>query len=90
VSVLLQFIRTVDLVIYHFLNGFAGNRFLVYFANFEENNSLLKGGLFLALYCLLWFRVDSGQERRRRAIVAILVASILALVVSRTVANLAP
>ena len=82
--------REHRLVIYHFLNGFAGNRFLDHFANFEENDNLLKGGLFLAMYWYLWFRAGSDRDRRRRAIIAILAGALLALVASRTVANFAP
>jgi membrane-associated phospholipid phosphatase len=89
-NVLLQSISNIDVVIYHFLNGFAGNRFLDHFASFEENDNLLKGGLFLAMYWYLWFRAGPDQERRRRAIIAILAGALLALVASRTVANFAP
>ena len=48
-SVLLQMIRNIDVVIYHCLNGFAGNRLLDRFASFEETNMIFRGGLFLAL-----------------------------------------
>jgi len=89
-SVLLQMIQNVDVVIYHFFNEFAGNRFLDYLASFEENNNLLKGGLFLAMYCYLWFRAGSDQDRRRRAIIAIVAGALLALVASRTIADFAP
>jgi hypothetical protein len=43
-------IQTVDVVIYYFLNGFAGNRLLDQIASFEQTNLLLRGGLFLAMY----------------------------------------
>ena len=88
--VLVATIQKVDEVIYHFLNGFAGHSWLDYFANFEENDNLLKGGIFLAAYWYFWFRPGAEQERRRRAIVAILAASLLALVAARVIANFAP
>ena len=86
----LQLIQNLDLAIYHLFNGFAGNRFLDYFASLEENASLLKGGLFLALYWHFWFRADPDREGRRRAIIAIFIGALLALVVCRTIADLAP
>jgi undecaprenyl-diphosphatase len=88
--VLVATIQKVDEVIYHFLNGFAGHPWMDYFANFEENDNLLKGGLFLAAFWYLWFRSGPEQERRRKAIVAILVGSLLALVAARVIANFAP
>jgi membrane-associated phospholipid phosphatase len=89
-SFLLDLIRNIDIGIYHFLNGFAGSRILDHFASFEEDDSLLKGGLFLAIYWYLWFRAGSDQDRRRRAIIAILAGALLALVASRIIANFAP
>jgi membrane-associated phospholipid phosphatase len=86
----IQRIQSVDVVIYHVLNGFAGNRWLDYFASFEENDNLLKGGLFVAMYWYLWFRAGPDQDKRRRAIIAIVVGTLLALVASRMVADLTP
>jgi len=60
-------IRNVDVFVYRFLNGFAGNQWLDHIANFEENSNLLKGGLFLAAYWYVWFSPDpirtSGESR---------------------------
>jgi len=89
-NLLVGMVRSVDVVIYHFLNGFAGNRWVDCFASFEENDSLLKGGLFLAMYWYLWFRAGPHQDRRRRAIIAIVVGGLLALVVSRMLADITP
>jgi len=89
-SVLLQVIQNIDLIIYRFFNGFAGNRLLDYLASFEENDHLIKGGLILAIYWYLWFRASSDQNRRRRAIIAIVIGALLALIASRTIANFAP
>ncbi len=89
-SDLLQIIRNGDVALYHFLNGFAGNPLLDKFASFEENNNLLTGGLFLGIYWYLWFRATSDQDRRRRAIIAIIGGSLLALVASRIIADFAP
>jgi len=87
---ILQLIRTVDVAIYQFLNGFAGDRLLNYLASLEETSILLKGGLFLALYWYLWFRPCPDRDRRRKAIIAIMVGALFAVVASRIVADLAP
>jgi membrane-associated phospholipid phosphatase len=89
-AILLQWIQSLDISAYRFLNGFAGNWIADHLANFEEGNNLIKGGLFFAMYAYLWFRVDSVQEGRRRKILAILTATMFALVVCRTIADLTP
>src|SRR5207244_1362102 len=86
----LQTISSVDVFIYHFLNGFAGNRLLDWFASFQDGSNLLKGGVFLAMYWYLWFGAGSDQKRRRRAIIVIVVGALLALVAARSIAALAP
>jgi len=89
-SLVLHALRGIDLSIYHCLSGIAGNWFFDRLASQEEANNLLKGGIFFAVYCYLWFRIDRDQPRRRRAIIAILIAAILAIIVTRTVASIAP
>jgi len=86
----LQIIRAVDVAVYHFLNGFAGSRALDHFAGFEEGNMLFRGALFLAVYWYLWFAGGADQDRRRKAIVAIMVGTLFAVVIARIVADLAP
>ena len=83
-------IQNLDLAIYHFLSGLAGNWIFDRVTSQEESNNLLKGGIFFAAYWYLWFRSDSNQETRRRSIVAIIIAAPLAIVVARTIAFLAP
>jgi undecaprenyl-diphosphatase len=87
---LIHAILTVDFGVHRFLGGFAGNWLLDRITNFEESNHLFKGGLFLAMYAYFWFRVGPNQEKNRRAILAILTGTLLTLVVSRTIADLAP
>ena len=89
-NILTQSIRNFDVVIYHFLNGFAGNPLLNYFASFEESDMLFKGGLFLALYWYFWFRAGSDRDRRRTAIIAIVLGALLAVVACRVIADLGP
>jgi len=89
-SHLLHAIRNVDLSVYHFLGLFAGNRFLDRLVSFEEAHNLFKGGVFFAMYWYLWFRVGPDRDRRRRAIIAVVVGTTLAVIVARTVAFIAP
>src|SRR5580658_8569250 len=88
--ILLQSIRNVDIVIYQFLNGFAGNPLLNYLVNFEEGDKLFKGGLFLALYWSLWFSPGSGRDRRRKAIIATMAGALFAVIACRVIADLGP
>lgn len=89
-NTLLQMISRVDLSVYTLLNARAGNYFLDHFMAFAESNHLFKGGVFLALYWYLWFRADAQQDWRRMTIIKILAGSLLALIASRAVADLAP
>lgn len=87
---LVHLISSLDVNVYHFLNGFAGNWFLDRLVSYEEADNLFKGGLFLAIYGYLWFRIGPDQEKRRQAIIAILTATLLTLVLCRTIAELVP
>jgi len=90
VTVFLEAIRNLDLAIYHYLTGFAGNWILDRMASHEEGNNLLKGGLFLAVYAYWWFRIESGQKTRRATIVSVVFGTLVALVVARSIAFCIP
>ena len=90
INALLHAIRGADLGVYHFLNGYAGQQLINRLAAFEEENNLLKGGLFLAAYACLWFHRGPDRENRRRETIAIFVGTMLAIVVSRIVADILP
>jgi membrane-associated phospholipid phosphatase len=85
-----QTISSIDVRIYYFLGHFAGNRTLGRLASHEEGNNLLKGGIVFAMYWYLWFRVSPDRDRRRKAIIAIAIGAILAIIVARTFAFIAP
>jgi membrane-associated phospholipid phosphatase len=87
---LLHVIGSLDVGIYTFLNGYAGNWFLDRIAAFEESNDFFKGGIFLAAYAYLWFHVGADREKRRRAVIAIFAGTMLALLVNRTIAGIIP
>ena len=89
-NILLHAISSIDMGVYHFLNRYAGNWLLDRLVSHEESNNLFKGGLFLATYVYLWFRVGPDQEERRKAIIAILTGAVLALVVNRAISDLTP
>jgi len=87
---LLQAIRNADVQIYYFLNGVVGNRFLDHIFQFLESNTLFKCGLLVSAYCYFWFRSDADQEARRRAILAIITGTLLALTINRVISTLMP
>ena len=89
-TALFAIFMSVDVFVYQTLNALAGNRVVDWLASFEENCSVLKGGLFLGMYWYFWFRVDPDQNRRRRAIIVALVGALLALITARIVADIAP
>ena len=89
-SNLLQVIQAADLSVYHFLNGSAGNWFLNRVESHAEANNLLRGGLFLAAYWYLWFRDGPDRDKRRRVIIVVFVATMLAVVLARTLALATP
>jgi membrane-associated phospholipid phosphatase len=80
-----------DNSIFHFINGFAGQPFLDSLVNFEEQFFLLKGGLFMGVYCWLWFeyRGQRGDDQRR-TIIAMVLASFTALVIARCFSHILP
>jgi membrane-associated phospholipid phosphatase len=86
----LDIVQGVDLRTYHFLSRFAGNWFIDRFVYFQESEQILKGGLVLAAYWWLWFRGGSDREKRREAIIAIMFATVLAVVVTRILAAATP
>jgi membrane-associated phospholipid phosphatase len=87
---LLQAVHTVDLKIYNFFGSFAGNRLLDHLASREEGNNLFKGGIFFAMFWYLWFRIGPDLTKRRKAIIAIVIGSMLAIIVARAVAYITP
>ncbi len=82
--------QNVDVLVYNFLNQFAGSWFLDHIAAESEMNGLLRGGVFFAAYWYFWFQNGIEAKKRRRMIVVILVGTLLALVANRTIAFLLP
>lgn len=83
-------IQAADLSVYHLLNGFAGNRLIDSLENHLLSSALLKGVFFLAIYWYLWFRNGPDPEKRRKAIIVVLIASVVSVVLCRLISFAAP
>ena len=85
-------VRGADAHIYNFLSQFNGNWLIDHIAGESEMNGLLRGGLFFAAYWYFWFAnpPDRSRDQRRRAIIVILIGSLLALALNRTISFLVP
>ena len=83
-------IQSIDVSIYTWLSGFAGNWVLDRLASHEEGNPILKGGLFLAVYWFSWFRMGSDRTRCRRVVVTAVIGALLAVIVDRTISFVVP
>ncbi len=83
--------RHFDLVVFHFINGWCGNRSLDQIANFEESGNLLRGGLLLIPYWWFWFSAEGERrDQRRRIVVGALLGTLAALVLARGMAAVLP
>jgi undecaprenyl-diphosphatase len=59
--------------------------------NFEEQFVLLKGGLFMGVYCWLWFECRARKsDEQRRTIIAMILASFAALAIARSFSHILP
>jgi membrane-associated phospholipid phosphatase len=84
-------IQNFDSALFHAVNAFSGNRFLDCLADVEEATTLLKGGLFMAVYYWLWFEMrDRQQEAHRKILIAMLMAGFAALSIARLLAHIVP
>jgi membrane-associated phospholipid phosphatase len=83
-------IQSIDVSIYTWLGGFAGNWVLDRLAGYEEGNPIFKGGLFLAVYWFSWFRIGPDRTRRRGVIVTAVIGALVALIVARTISFVVP
>src|SRR5690349_9511407 len=86
----LHIVLGFDRRIYNFFNGLTGNWLLDHIAGEEEMNGLFKGGVFVAMYWYFWFRKGLDQVKQRRMIVSIVIGTLVALAINRTVAFLIP
>jgi len=89
---LLELIQHLDAMAYAFLSHFHGNRLIDRFAELQESNTTFKTAPFVVPYWYFWFRGGDERDRneRRKTILIVLGSTLLALVVTRLVASLAP
>lgn len=84
-------IQYFDTTLFRAVNRFAGLWFLDSLTDIEENTLLLKGGLFMAVYCWLWFESRGRkQDTKRQTLIAMLMAGFAALFIARALAHVIP
>lgn len=77
-------IAWLDERLIRWINGPAGrDELLDRFVFDVADSSLLKGGVFLAIYCWIWFQADERRDDTRRMIVASLIAALITSAVAR-------
>jgi len=80
-----------ELAIFQTINGYAGvNWALDRVANMLIHNNLIKHGLFIASFWVLWLNATSDQIRRRADLCFILVAVSLSLFVNQVISSIFP
>jgi undecaprenyl-diphosphatase len=80
-----------DSAIFTFLNGFAHRSWAFdTFVALLSDNTLLKGGLVVALIWWAWFRPDEHQADHRRSLLTGMLACLVTVVVARSLAHLLP
>ena len=87
---LMDAVRYFDVQFYYFLSQAHGNWIFDRLALHQESNTLLKSGVFVAMYWYFWFRTDGRQDERRRTILTTVLATLAGLVAARAVASVAP
>lgn len=80
----------MDLALFHFINGHAGDYVLDRLAANIESNHLIKGGIVMILMWYYWFAADDRQAKRRQIIICAVMGALLALVINRTLATFLP
>jgi len=83
-------IQSIDVNIYTWLGGFAGNWVLDRLASHEEGDQIFKGGLVVAIYWFSWFRLGSDRTRRLRVIATAVIGALVAVIVARTISFVVP
>jgi undecaprenyl-diphosphatase len=80
---------SLDLWVFHAINGWAGFQALDWIATFADRSELLKAGVFVAAFWWFWFSPVSRPDMRRIVISALL-GTIVALFVARALASVLP
>ena len=86
----ISYLRDIDLALFHIINGFCGRNVV-----FDQLVSLLesphlKGLAFISTFGMFWFQRPKTLARQRESLVLLLLAVVLSIVVSRSLADLLP
>jgi membrane-associated phospholipid phosphatase len=82
---------SLDLYLFHAVNGFCGNWALDRIAAFEEGSNLFKGGILMAAYWWFWFSPDADRRlRHRHIVIGAIAGAIIALALNRALAVTLP
>ncbi|HZS83361.1 MAG TPA: phosphatase PAP2 family protein [Stellaceae bacterium] len=79
-----------DMAIFHAVNGFAGHFAVDHLVKQAEENTLLRGTLYLTIYWGLWFWPSPRQAERRKILLDIMVAIVATVVIARVMAVVLP
>jgi membrane-associated phospholipid phosphatase len=82
-------VGSLDLWVFHLINGWSGYPLLDWIAGFADRIELLKAGILVSIYWWFWFSPISRDDRRRIVISALL-GTIVALFVARALAGVLP
>ena len=80
---------SLDLWIFHAINGWSGYPPLDWIAGFADRNELLKAGILVSAFWWFWFTPGSRNDIRRAVISAVL-GTVVALIMARTLAAILP
>jgi undecaprenyl-diphosphatase len=83
---------SLDLWVFHAINGWSGYPLLDWIAGFADRNELLKAGILVAAFWWFWFSPVSRSDSNdiRRTVISALLGTIVALFVARTLAAVLP
>jgi undecaprenyl-diphosphatase len=79
-----------DLTLFHAVNGYAGNWALDHLVKQAEENPIVRGSLYLALYWAFWFWPMEDRTEQRKSLINIILGIIAAIVAARAVSLILP
>jgi undecaprenyl-diphosphatase len=87
---ILSDLNSIDLVVFHVINGFCGQNLVLDHIAGRLDSAQLKGLAFIGTFGALWFQPAKTQARQRETLILLLIAIVLSLIVARLFANLLP
>jgi undecaprenyl-diphosphatase len=83
-------LRTVDLTLFHIINGLCGQDAILDQFAFLLESLHLKGLVFMSTFGVFWFQRSKNLARQRETLILLLLAVPLSIVVARSLADLLP